>query len=55
MIAANDITAEGLGFNSDSNALHVIWPDGDEKLPATSKSALAIQLVALISEQYNKK
>lgn len=55
MIAANDITADGLGFNSDSNALHVIWPDGDEKLPATSKSALAIQLVALISEQYNKK
>jgi phosphopantothenoylcysteine decarboxylase/phosphopantothenate--cysteine ligase len=55
MIAANDITAEGLGFNSDSNALHVIWPDGDEKLPATSKSALAVQLVALISEQYSKK
>ena len=23
MVAANDITAEGLGFNSDKNALHV--------------------------------
>jgi len=52
MIAANDITAEGLGFNSDKNALHVIWQDGDKRLPATSKSELASQLLALIAERY---
>ncbi|MHC6647552.1 bifunctional phosphopantothenoylcysteine decarboxylase/phosphopantothenate--cysteine ligase CoaBC [Alteromonas sp. HB246098] len=52
MIAANDITAEGLGFNSDKNALHVIWQDGDKKLPATSKNALAEQLLALIAERF---
>ena len=52
MIAANDITAEGLGFNSDKNALHVIWQDGDKRLPATSKSELAGQLLALIAERY---
>ncbi|WP_334020835.1 bifunctional phosphopantothenoylcysteine decarboxylase/phosphopantothenate--cysteine ligase CoaBC [Alteromonas sp. S015] len=52
MIAANDITAEGLGFNSDKNALHVIWQGGDKRLPATSKNELAGQLLALIAERY---
>ena len=52
MIAANDITAEGLGFNSDKNALHVIWQEGDKRLPATSKNALAEQLLALIAERF---
>lgn len=52
MIAANDITAQGLGFNSDKNALHVIWQDGDIRLPATSKSELAEQLLALIAERF---
>ncbi len=54
MIAANGITAEGLGFNSDNNALHVIWNDGDKHLPATSKAELAKGLVSLIAQQYNK-
>jgi phosphopantothenoylcysteine decarboxylase/phosphopantothenate--cysteine ligase len=49
MIAANDITADGLGFNSDNNALHVLWNGGDKKLPATSKSELAHQLISLIT------
>ena len=53
-IAANDITAEGLGFNSDNNALHVIWNDGDKHLPATRKAELAKGLVSLIAQQYNK-
>jgi phosphopantothenoylcysteine decarboxylase/phosphopantothenate--cysteine ligase len=52
MIAANDITAQGLGFNSDKNALHVIWQDGDKRLPATSKNELAEQLLALIAERF---
>ncbi|WP_394224257.1 bifunctional phosphopantothenoylcysteine decarboxylase/phosphopantothenate--cysteine ligase CoaBC [Alteromonas gracilis] len=52
MIAANDITTEGLGFNSDKNALHVIWQDGDKRLPATSKDELAGQLLALIAERF---
>ena len=49
MIAANDITVDGLGFNSDTNALHVLWNGGDKKLPATSKSELAHQLISLIT------
>ncbi len=55
MIAANDISAQGLGFNSDRNALHVIWNEGEIKLPPDSKAALAQSLIALIAEHYNKK
>ena len=54
MIAANDITTEGLGFNSDNNALHVIWNSGDIYLPATSKQALAHSLLTIIAQQYKK-
>lgn len=55
MIAANDITTEGLGFNSDKNALHVFWQNGDIKLPATSKKQLAVDLLQLVAERYNNK
>ncbi len=54
MIAANDITADGLGFNSDNNALHVLWKGGDKKLPATSKSELAHQLISLITTRLSE-
>lgn len=53
MIAANNITADGLGFNSDKNALHVIWNGGDKKLPATSKRELAHQLISLIATRFS--
>ena len=52
MIAANDISAEGLGFNSDRNALHVFWRDGEQQLPADNKKNLAVQLLRLIHERY---
>jgi phosphopantothenoylcysteine decarboxylase/phosphopantothenate--cysteine ligase len=55
MIAANDITEKGLGFNSDRNALKVFWPDGDIKLPAQSKDNLAYALLTIIEEHYKQK
>ncbi|MCU7554817.1 bifunctional phosphopantothenoylcysteine decarboxylase/phosphopantothenate--cysteine ligase CoaBC [Alteromonas sp. ASW11-19] len=55
MIAANDITREGLGFNSDNNALHVFWDGGDEALPEGSKQALATSLLQRVAAQYNNK
>lgn len=55
MIAANDITREGLGFNSDDNALHVYWQTGDAELPAGKKSELAKSLLSLVATQYKNK
>lgn len=55
MIAANDITREGLGFNSDDNALHVYWQTGDAELPTGKKSELAKSLLSLVAMQYKNK
>jgi phosphopantothenoylcysteine decarboxylase/phosphopantothenate--cysteine ligase len=41
LIVANDISAEGLGFDSDMNAVTIITREGSEPLPAGLKTALA--------------
>ncbi|WP_394130765.1 bifunctional phosphopantothenoylcysteine decarboxylase/phosphopantothenate--cysteine ligase CoaBC [Shewanella maritima] len=51
MIAANDVSIAGLGFNADQNALQVFWQDGGQALPATDKLTLAKQLMALIHQR----
>ncbi|QYJ78562.1 bifunctional phosphopantothenoylcysteine decarboxylase/phosphopantothenate--cysteine ligase CoaBC [Shewanella acanthi] len=54
MIAANDVSVAGLGFNADANALRVFWPQGNQDFPATDKLTLAQQLLSLIvKEKYN--
>jgi len=53
MICANDVSGSQIGFNSDDNAITVIWQDGEVNLPAQSKQHLATQLIALISKQYH--
>jgi len=55
MIAANDVSIQGLGFNADSNALQVFWQDGSQQLPATDKLTLARQLLTLIQKQLEKQ
>jgi phosphopantothenoylcysteine decarboxylase/phosphopantothenate--cysteine ligase len=55
MIAANDVSTPGLGFNSEQNALHVFWPEGEQKLAVADKYQLALELMHLIAEKYYKK
>ena len=50
MIAANDVSNPELGFNTEQNALKVIWADGQHDLPTTDKLILARQLLTLIAE-----
>ncbi len=52
MIAANQVGIEGSGFDSEDNALHVFWQDGDMVFPRCSKKQLARQLMLLITERY---
>jgi phosphopantothenoylcysteine decarboxylase/phosphopantothenate--cysteine ligase len=54
MIAANDVSVQGLGFNADNNALQVFWQHGSQQLPATDKLTLARQLLTLIEKQLKK-
>ncbi|GLQ74628.1 bifunctional phosphopantothenoylcysteine decarboxylase/phosphopantothenate--cysteine ligase CoaBC [Vibrio penaeicida] len=51
MICANDVSIQGLGFNSDSNALHLFWKEGDKILPIASKVELGKALMEEIAAQ----
>lgn len=48
MIVANDVAAPGIGFNSDSNAVTVLWPSGEVEIGERSKTLLARELIMLI-------
>ncbi len=52
LICANQV-GEGLGFEADVNALHVLWEGGARALPQADKRALAAALVELIAERFN--
>ncbi|KJG25499.1 phosphopantothenoylcysteine decarboxylase [Photobacterium iliopiscarium] len=52
LICANDVSVQGQGFNSDNNALHLCWPNGDKTLPLATKADLGQQLVTEIVNLY---
>ena len=56
MIAANlvgqDAKAGDIGFNSEYNALHVLWTDGEQRLDQARKTTLARELIQLIAHRY---
>ncbi|PCI21726.1 MAG: bifunctional phosphopantothenoylcysteine decarboxylase/phosphopantothenate--cysteine ligase CoaBC [Piscirickettsiaceae bacterium] len=55
MIAANLVGMEGGGFNSDVNALTVLWQGGAYQLESMQKSMLAKKLVTLIANRFHEK
>lgn len=55
MICANDISKQNQGFDSDQNALHLFWSQGDKRLALTSKAQLASQLLEEIIWHYDEK
>jgi len=55
LICANDVAKAGQGFNSDSNALHLFWQEGDKTLPLSDKSLLGQQLLDEIIIHYDEK
>ena len=52
LIAANQVGMAGSGFESEQNALHVLWEGGEHVLPLADKTVLGQQLVALITRRY---
>jgi len=55
LICANDVSQIGQGFNSDSNALHLFWQEGDKVLPLSDKSLLGHLLLNEIVTRYDEK
>ncbi len=46
LIAANDVTEEGAGFETDTNIVTLIWPDGSTRsLPKLSKTETAARIL----------
>ena len=54
LIAANAVGA-GLGFETDDNALTLLWPGGQRELARASKAALARELIAEIAERLHAR
>lgn len=59
MIAANQVgnnkesqTEQDTGFNSEYNALHVLWDGGEAVLEHARKTQLARQLITLLAKKY---
>ena len=49
LIVANDVSDPSIGFNSDQNAVTLVWPDRDQSLPLASKRQIAEQIISAIS------
>lgn len=55
LICANDVSQTGQGFNSDNNALHLFWQEGEKVLPLERKSLLGHLLLDEIITRYDEK
>ena len=51
LIAANDVAAPGLGFESESNALTVLWTGGQLRIESAPKREVARLLLECIAER----
>ncbi|WP_434526279.1 bifunctional phosphopantothenoylcysteine decarboxylase/phosphopantothenate--cysteine ligase CoaBC [Photorhabdus asymbiotica] len=55
LICANDVSLTGHGFNSDTNALHLFWHEGEVRLPHSNKLLLSHHLLDEIVRHYDEK
>jgi len=55
LIAANDVSIGTQGFNSDNNALTVFSKDKRFDITLMSKKEVAIQLLKIISSEYQSR
>ena len=54
MICANDVSDPTQGFNSEHNAVTLIWPQGECALPAQAKTDLAKHILQHVLQQYQQ-
>ena len=55
LIAANDVSKKGQGFNCDNNALTVYSHRNQFKIPFANKKDVATQLLSIIEKQFKNK
>ena len=55
VVIANDVSAPGVGFESNENALTILYPDQSSRiLPRATKQSLAKELVKILCEMKQK-
>ena len=55
MIAANDVSGSDSGFNSDQNAILLLWSGGEQEFSKRPKTQLAADLLKLVVVHYHAK
>lgn len=55
LIAVNDVSDTAIGFNSDDNALTLIWEGGERRVSQTSKASAATALLAAVAENLGRQ
>ena len=55
LICANDVSDSNVGFNSDNNAVTLVWKQGEQALPLQPKVALAAAIWQQIYTLYSTK
>jgi phosphopantothenoylcysteine decarboxylase/phosphopantothenate--cysteine ligase len=53
LVIANDVSNTDIGFNSDNNAVSLIWQGGDRALPMSSKQQLGRKLIGEIASRFH--
>ena len=49
LIVANDVSDTAIGFNSEENAVTLVWQDGERVIPRASKGTVARQIIDQIA------
>jgi phosphopantothenoylcysteine decarboxylase/phosphopantothenate--cysteine ligase len=55
MIVVNDVSDSTIGFNSDENAVTLIWEGGEEQLPRAGKDPLAAAIINRIAARFSEQ
>jgi phosphopantothenoylcysteine decarboxylase/phosphopantothenate--cysteine ligase len=55
LIVVNDVSDPSIGFNSDQNAVTLIWQDGERTLPRTGKDAVAGAILGVVAERLGER
>ena len=53
LIVANDVANQAIGFNSDDNAVTLVWQGGEQALEQARKGVIASQIIAKIAQRYS--
>ena len=54
LIVANDVSDPNIGFNSEENAVTLVWQDGERVIPQSSKDTVARHIIDQIAAMLDK-